>query len=81
MWPECEHKSALWDDSIFSIAFFSKNRMIPQTTFVLTFRPHIISELGGVHSVLIFIKWQLNIPSQSIPIQLLFQPKLKVQSK
>ena len=22
--------------------------MIPQTTFVLTFRPHIISELGGV---------------------------------
>ena len=33
---------------IFSIAFFSKNRIIPQTTFVLTFRPHIISELGGV---------------------------------
>ena len=23
--------------------------MIPQTTFVLTFRPHIISELGGVN--------------------------------
>ena len=26
--------------------------MIPQTTFVLTFRPHIISELGGVYSAL-----------------------------
>ena len=26
----------------------SAERMIPQTTFVLTFRPYIISELGGV---------------------------------
>ena len=41
MWPECGHKSG--------IIFFSKNRIIPQTTFVPTFWPHIISELGGVH--------------------------------
>ena len=27
--------------------------MIPQTTFVLTFRPHIISELGGVYGFVI----------------------------
>ena len=33
---------------IFSVAFFSKNKIIPQTTFVPTFWPHIISELGGV---------------------------------
>ena len=25
--------------------------MIPQTTFVLTFRPHIISQLGGVQTL------------------------------
>ena len=30
------------------IIFFSKSRIIPQTTFVPTFWPHIISELGGV---------------------------------
>ena len=40
--------AAMIRGEIFSIAFFSKNRMIPQTTFVLTFRPHIIAELGGV---------------------------------
>ena len=33
---------------IFTIAFISKNRIIPQTTFVPTFWPHTISELGGV---------------------------------
>ena len=30
------------------INFFSKDRIIPQTTFVPIFGPHIISELGGV---------------------------------
>ena len=44
MWPECGHKNGLWDNFLF------KNRIIPQTTFVPTFWPHIISELGGVHS-------------------------------
>ena len=33
---------------IFSIAFFSKKKIIPQTTFVPTFWPHIISELDSV---------------------------------
>ena len=31
------------------VAFFSKKKIIPQTTFVPTFWPHIISELGGVN--------------------------------
>ena len=31
-----------------SVAFFSKKKIITQTTFVPTFWPHIISELGGV---------------------------------
>ena len=71
MWPECGHKSGLWDDSIFQkesyaenlkkivgavlkLAFFSKNRITPQTTFVPTFWLHIISELDG-EFCLIFI--------------------------
>jgi len=33
---------------IFSIAFFSKKKIIPQTTPVPTFWPHTIYELDGV---------------------------------
>ena len=33
--------------------------MIPQTTFVLTFRPHIISELGGVN--MLTLKAQIEV--------------------
>ena len=36
---------------IFSITFFSKKKIIPQTPFVPTFWPHIISELGGVRNI------------------------------
>ena len=33
------------------VAFFSKKKIIPQTTLVPTFWPHIISELGGVKNL------------------------------
>ena len=55
MWPECWHKSGLWDNFLFCfniliLIYSFKYETI--STFAPTFWTHIISELGGVYFVL-----------------------------
>ena len=57
---------------LISNMFFSKNRKIPQTTFVLTFWPHIISELGGVPPLL-FGTFNLKFVLERSPLAHFFQ--------
>ena len=53
----------------YTFCFFSKNRMIPQTTFVLTFWPHIISELGGVTRIEVFCSFIRRIENKTMNIK------------